>query len=58
MKMYVYVMTHTANNGKVTTLEVTLGGDADARYAGKLFVERYGGAVSIPLQDGITFIFP
>ena len=58
MKMHNYVMTHTAKSGKVTTLETPLDGDADARFWGKLVVERDGGTVSIPLQDGTTFTWP
>ena len=56
--MHNYVMTHTAKSGKVTTLETPLDGDADARFWGKLVVERDGGTVSIPLQDGTTFTWP
>lgn len=58
MKLHTYVMTHTAASGKVTTLRATLGGDADARFWGKTVVERDGGTVRIPLQDGTVFTHP
>ncbi|WP_267691753.1 hypothetical protein [Massilia antarctica] len=58
MLLHTYRMTHTSHDGKVTPLAAPLGGDADARYWGKLVVERDGGSIVIPLQVGTTFVWP
>lgn len=58
MKTHTYVMQHTAPDGTVTNVQAKLSGDTDARNWGKAIVERDGGSVTIPLQDGTTFICP
>lgn len=49
---------HTAANGKETTLQAALGGDVDARYWGSIVVERDGSTVKMRLQDGTIFVHP
>lgn len=58
MQMHTYTMRYTSPEGKVDTYTQPLHGDNEARTWGKWTVERSGGTVSIPLQDGTVFVWP